>query len=525
MPRNRSLLVLVVGCAIAGVVPATGAQQTAGTKATGLLSRRTSAVTYEARRTTKIDLVGTPLMPRTRGEAEIQTESAGPVRIKAKMRDLTSPGQFGPEYLTFVLWAIPPQGRAKNLGEIRLDDGQDQIEATSDVQTFALIVTAEPYYAVTTPSEVVVMENSIRQDTRGTTSIATLSYEIVPRGAYIEGGAFALPAPSSKEPPDVQQARNAVTIAQIAQAEKFVPNGVATARRLLSETEMLVKRKESKRDIISHARATVQAAEEARLRSIELREDAVARAEQEAAAAREQAARDAAAREAAGRAAAEQERQRAERTAKEAAALRAQAEQAAQQAAEEQRKAEEARRDAERSRAEAEAARAEAETQAARADALRAKAEDDRATLRATLLQQFNDILETRDTARGLIVNVGDVLFETGRYELRAPAREKLARFAGIVLAHPGLDIQAEGFTDSTGTDEINERLSQQRATAVGDYLITQGVSRDRVTTEGYGPRFPVASNDTREGRQQNRRVELVVSGEVIGTPLDAARR
>jgi outer membrane protein OmpA-like peptidoglycan-associated protein len=285
-----------------------------------------------------------------------------------------------------------------------------------------------------------------------------------------------------------------------------------------------VKRKESKRDIISHARATVQAAEEARLQSTELRAEAEARARQDAAAAREQAARDAAAREAAGRAAAEQERQRAEKAAQESAALRQRAEQAAQQAAEEQRKAEEARRDAERSRAEAEASRAEAETQAARADALRAQAEQDRATLRATLLQQFNDILETRDTARGLIVNVGDVLFETGRYELRPSAREKLARFAGIVLAHPGLEIKAEGFTDSTGTDDINERLSEQRATAVGDFLITQGVSQQRVSTEGYGSRFPAASNDTREGRQQNRRVELVVSGEVIGTPISEAR-
>jgi outer membrane protein OmpA-like peptidoglycan-associated protein len=514
MAPHRSVFVLATLCAIAAIVPATFAQQSAGASAQGLSSRRTSAVTYEARRTTKIDLVGTPLMPRTRGEAEIKTESAGPVWIKAKVRGLTSPSQLGPEYLTFVLWAIPPQGRAKNLGEIRLDEGRDEIEASSDVQTFALIVTAEPYYAVTTPSEVVVMENAVREETRGRASIATLDYEIVPRGAYVAGGKFALPAPSSKEPPDVQQARNAVVIARIAQAEKFVPNDIATAQRLLSETELLVKRKESKRDIISHARATVQAAEEARLQSTELRVESEARARQDAAAAREQAARDAAAREAAGRAAAEQERQRAEKAAQESAALRQRAEQAAQQAAEEQRKAEEARRDAERSRAEAEAARTEAETQA----------EQDRATLRATLLQQFNDILETRDTARGLIVNVGDVLFETGRYELRPSAREKLARFAGIVLAHPGLDIKAEGFTDSTGTDEINERLSEQRATAVGDLLITQGVSQNRVATEGYGSRFPAASNDTREGRQQNRRVELVVSGEVIGTPISEAR-
>jgi outer membrane protein OmpA-like peptidoglycan-associated protein len=485
----------------------------------------TTAVTYEARRTTKVDLVGTPLMPRIRGEAEVRTESAGPVRIKAKMRDLTSPSQFGPEYLTFVFWAIPPQGRAKNLGEVRLDDGQIEIEATSDVQTFALIVTAEPYYAVTTPSDVVVMENAARQETRGYTSIATLAYEIVPRGAYIAGGSLSLPPPDRRQPPDVQQARNAVAIAHIAQAAKFVPDRLATAQRLLGETELLVKRKESRRDIISYARTTVQAAEEARLQAVELRAAAEERAAREAADARAQAARDAAAREAAGRAAAEQERQRAEeerqraeQAAAEAAELKRRADQAAQQATLEREKAEEAQRQAER-------ARADAQAQATRAEALRVEAEAERAELRATLLRQFNDILETHDTTRGLIVNVGDVLFETGRYELRSQAREKLARFAGIVLAHPGLNVQAEGFTDSTGSDALNERLSEQRAEAVGDYLTEQGLSRDRVTTRGYGSRFPVASNDTRDGRQQNRRVELVVSGEVIGTPISEARQ
>jgi outer membrane protein OmpA-like peptidoglycan-associated protein len=560
MMRLRLLPVLAIVCVIAGVVRPAAAQQSPGPSASGLLSRKTSAVTYEARRSTKVDLIGTPLMPRTRGEAEIKTESSGPVAIKAKLRDLTAPTQFGPEYLTYVLWAIPPQGRAKNLGEIRLDDGNNEIEATVDVQTFSMIVTAEPYYAVTTPSEVVVMENAIREETRGRTSIATLEYEMVPRGAYLAGTASKLPPPNSKEPPDVQQARNAVAIAGIADADKFVPNNASTARRLLAETEDLVVRKKSKRDIISHARATVQAAEEARLQSVERRAEAVAQAEKQAADAREKAARDAAALEAARRAAAEkerlaaderraaaekeraaaeQERLRAERAAQESAALKQQAEKAALQAAEEQRKAEEARNEAEKLRAEAEAARKDAETarsqaeaaraeaqaQAVRADTLRVKAEQDRTALRATLLRQFSEILDTRDTARGLIVNVGDVLFETGRYQLRPAAREKLARFSGIVLAHPGLTIQAEGFTDSTGTDEINERLSQQRATAVGDYLITQGVTSDRIATRGYGPRFPAASNDTREGRQQNRRVELVVSGEVIGTPISEARQ
>jgi outer membrane protein OmpA-like peptidoglycan-associated protein len=511
-------LTLALGAVLAS---AARAQETASAPA-GLSSRRTTAVSYEARRTTKIDLVGTPLLPRARGEVEIRTEAAGPVRIKAKVRDLTAASQFGPEYLTYVFWTIPPQGRPKNLGEMRLADGEAEVEVTSDVQTFALVVTAEPYYAVTTPSDVVVMENAVRAETRGATSIATLQYEIVPRGAYVApaGPRYALPAPRQNEPPDVQQARNAVAIAQIAEAGRFSAAGLATAQRLLTQTEQLVTKKGDRRDIISQSRAAVQAAEEARLQSVYARAAEQERAGREAAAAREQAARDAAAQEAAARQAADLDRQRAELD-------RLRAEQVAQAAAQEKARADDARREAERARAEAEQARAEAEqaradaqAQAARADALRARAEQDQATLRATLLKQFGEILDTRDTARGLVVNVGDVLFETGRYELRPPAREKLARFAGIVLAHPGLVVQAEGFTDSTGTAATNERLSQQRADAVGDYLMSQGVTRDRVTARGLGSSQPVAPNDTREGRQQNRRVELVVAGEVIGTPI-----
>jgi outer membrane protein OmpA-like peptidoglycan-associated protein len=485
----------------------------------GPSSRQTTAVTYEARRTTNIDLVGTPLLPRTSGRAEIKTESSGPVRIKARARGLTTASRFGQEYLTFVLWAIPPQGRAKNLGELRVDDGEAEIEATADVQTFALIVTAEPYYAVTTPSEVVVMENLVTDETRGRTSIATLEYEIVPSGGYIPKGARFSPAPlNAREPVDVQQARNAVTIAQLAEAGRFAPQALSTAERQLGQVEALVARRQSSRDIVSQARAVVQAAEEARLQSARARAAEAEHVAREEAAKREQAARDEAAREAVARQAAEQERQRAEAAARAAAQGQERAQRLAEEAARDREAADAARREAEK-------ARSEAEAQAAAADAQRAKSEQDQVALRATLLRQFNDILETQDTARGLIVNIGDVLFETGRHELAASAREKLARFAGLVLAHPGLAIQAEGFTDSTGTLEVNDRLSLQRADAVTQFLMAQGLPRDRITARGYGASFPVASNDTREGRQRNRRVELVVTGEIIGTPIAEVRR
>jgi len=516
---TRIRVALVAGGLMAPLSVLTVAQQAPAPAAGSISSRSTVAVTYEVRRTTQVDLTGTPLMPRARGEAEIETEATGPVQIKAKVRGVTPPAPLGPEYLTYVLWAVPPQGRAKNLGELRLDDGEAEIEATADVLTFALIVTAEPYSAVTMPSDAVVMENQVREDTRGRTSVATLNYEIMPRGAYIAGEnvRYATPRTDRKEPPDVQQARNAVAIAQIAQAGRYAPDGLATAQRLLTQVEQLVARDESKRDIVSQARAAAQAAEEARLQSVGRRLAESQEAARTAAAAREQAARTAAAQELAAREAAVRERERAEAAARDADRDRELAELKAREAAREQERAEQARR-------EAEAQRAQAQALAGEALALRAQAETEKAALRATLLRQFSDILDTRDTARGLIVNVGDVLFETGRYELLPPAREKLARFAGIVLGHPGLMVQAEGFTDSTGTDAINEELSQRRAGAVSEYLMAQGVARDRLTTRGYGASQPVASNDTPEGRRQNRRVELVVSGEVIGTPLGLPR-
>ena len=250
----------------------TAAQQAPAPAAGAISSRSTIAVTYEARRTTKVDLVGTPLMPRARGEAEIETEAAGPVQIRAKVRDVTPPAPLGPEYLTYVLWAVPPQGRAKNLGELRLDDGTAEIEATSDVQTFALIVTAEPYYAVTTPSDVVVIENARPPGDARPHLLATL--QLRDRAARRlrrrrAASATRRRATSRDEPPDVQQARNAVAIAQIAQAARYAPDGLATAQRLLAQVEQLVARDGiDSATSMSQARASVQAAEEARLQSV-----------------------------------------------------------------------------------------------------------------------------------------------------------------------------------------------------------------------------------------------------------------
>ena len=182
-------------------------------------------------------------------------------------------------------------------------------------------------------------------------------------------------------------------------------------------------------------------------------------------------------------------------------------------------------------RASLEAARAAAEAQsmaaqidaekarlaAAEADRLRLQAEQEKAAFKEQLRQQLNLVLETRSTARGLIVNMNDVLFDTAKYTLRPAAREKLAKISGILLAHPSLKIQVEGHTDSVGGEEYNQRLSEQRAATVRDFLVQNGISMNNVSAVGFGKTRPVATNDTAAGRQQNRRVELVVSGDEIG--------
>jgi outer membrane protein OmpA-like peptidoglycan-associated protein len=162
----------------------------------------------------------------------------------------------------------------------------------------------------------------------------------------------------------------------------------------------------------------------------------------------------------------------------------------------------------------------DAQAQAQQAQQLAAQSERDRQELRAKLLQQFNRILETRDTVRGLVVNIGDVLFDTGRYTLRSPAREALAKLSGIVLAYPGLRLQVEGHTDSTGTATFNQKLSEQRAATVRDYLVQQGLDMNSISAAGLGEDNPIADNSTSVGRQKNRRVEIIVSGEVIGTQI-----
>ncbi|MDX2152871.1 MAG: OmpA family protein [Bryobacteraceae bacterium] len=476
-----------------------------------VVDRTTHAVNYRHRAgETSLDFKGTALMPEARGTARVETKK-GYTDIEVRFDKVGKPTQYGPEYLTYVLWAITPEGRPANLGELVIGNGDDaRLHVTTELQAFGMIVTAEPYFAVTQPSDVVVMENIVRRDTEGTIQFVEAKYELLPRGVYRYNPTLwerqqVLLDP--KIPNAVYQARNALAIAQSAGADKYAADTLEKARREMQNAEAFATRDE--RRAIQIARQVTQTAEDARLITLKRREEEDLALERARAQEREAQAKATADEEARRRAEADRQRLAAQEEAERAARQKADAE-AAQRAAAAQ--AAQAQAQAAQAQAEAERARLAAEE----AKKLRDQAQQERLALRQKLQQQLNSVLETRESARGLIVSMPDVLFDFGKYTLKPEAREKLAKISGIVLANPGLKLEVEGHTDSIGSEQFNQELSEKRAAAVRDYFVAQGLKADDIVTRGFGKTQPVASNDTSQGRQQNRRVEMVVSGAQI---------
>jgi outer membrane protein OmpA-like peptidoglycan-associated protein len=474
-----------------------------------VVERSAKAVNYRHRGgATKINFAGTELMPKARGEAKVESKQ-GYIEIEVEFDNLSKPDKFGAEYMTYVMWAITPEGRAVNLGEVLLNGTRSKLDVTTDLQAFGLIITAEPYFAVTQPSNLVVMENVIRPDTRGRVETIEARYELLERGGYTKNLTDIEPVVVSYDLPlELYEARNAVRIARMAKADKYAVSSFERAAGLLKQAEqMAAAKKIDKKTLVMNARQAVQTAEDARAISLRRQDEERLADERAAAADREAKARAETETQTRARLQAEAEREAAERLRLEqmAAADKASAEAEARQRA--------LNEEAERQR-----------QAAAASEQARLKAERDKEELRARLLQQLNTILETRDTQRGLVVNMSDVLFDSGQHTLRPLAREKLAKISGIVLAYPGLKLQAEGHTDSVGSDAYNQKLSEKRAGSVRDYLVNQSVPADAITSTGVGKSDPVADNKTAKGRQQNRRVELIVSGEVIGTKIGPAQ-
>ncbi len=491
-----------------------------------VMARTTKAINYRHRGgSTKIDFKGTSLMPEIKGKAKVDSKE-GRLQINADFENIGPAGKFGAQYLTYVLWAITPEGRSVNLGELLPDNGKSKIEVTTDLQAFGMIVTAEPYFAVVRPSNQVVAENFIRQETKG------WDVPIDARFDMLEGGQYTVDVDPSQLPSahampntqiDLLEARNAVAIAKAAGADSYAAESLKKAQDLLTQAEGYLKRKQGRTPIGTVSRGATQMAEDARVLTLQKKHQEKVEAEKramEAAKAKAEAdARASAEAEAKARAQAEEDaRRRAQAEADRLAAEKAKAEAEKQQAeADAARAAADAARAA--ALAEQQKAQAEAEKQRLAAqEAIRQKEE-----MRQRLLKQLNQVLETRDSPRGLIVNMPDVLFDSGQYTLKPAARERLARISGIVLAYPELRLEVEGHTDATGGEEFNQRLSEKRAASVRDYLVDSGVSINNVIARGFGKTQPIADNTTSEGRKLNRRVEMIVSGDVIGNMMGSS--
>lgn len=477
-----------------------------------VISRSVQAVNYQHRSgASNVDFAGTTLLPLANGNAKVRGKR-GTMEVEAEFGNLQNPTTFGSEYLTYVLWAISPEGRAVNLGEVLVgDNNRSKLTATTDLQGFALIVTAEPYYAVRQPSNVVVLENVVRPDTKGTTEAVNAKYELTERGGYIPTGyKFDPVILSASLPLEFYEARNALRIAQSEGAETYASASYQHAVELMNAADADATSKHiDRKPLIAASREAVQTAEDAR-------EIAVKKIGEERIASERQASSDAQA--------------RSQAQAEDATRLK---EKAQTDAANAQSSAADAQANAAKAQADltANQVASTAAITAAQADAAQARtaaqiaqqglqqADTDKAAIRAQLSEQLNSILATRDSARGLIVSMSDVLFDTGKYSLKPGAREKLAKVAGILVAYPGLNIEVGGYTDNVGGDAMNQALSENRASTVRSYLVQQGVTTNSVSAKGFGNTLPVATNDNASGRQENRRVELVVSGDAIGSP------
>jgi outer membrane protein OmpA-like peptidoglycan-associated protein len=453
------------------------------------VTRTIPALNYLTRRSIKIPMENTTLLPGASGEAVVYVRN-GLTSIHLKLAGLIPAYSFGPEYLTYVLWAITPDGRPVNLTEVMPDHkGRCNLKVTTSLQSFGLMVSAEPYFAVNIPSDVVVLQNAAASDQTGYTH-----YSVLPRGAYVqsEGGHMVTyPIGSDNQSPlELYEARNAVQIARAAQAGLYAAGALARAEQNLKQAIALESDHNQRGAETTLAREAVQAAEDARITA-----ERRARAAEEA---------------------------RVRQNALDAQKQAAQASLAAKQAAAQQQQAEAEAQAAQQAAQQAQQQQQAAQQQAQQAQAQAAAAQRQTAQMRDRLEQQLNAVLATRETARGLIVNMSDVVFATGSYQIKTSAQIKLARIAGILMTYPGLKVQVEGYTDNVGSAPFNQKLSDQRANAVMKFLISQGVKADSISAKGYGEADPVASNKTAAGRAQNRRVQLVVSGAAIGTRQQA---
>ena len=447
--------------------------------------------------TFQLTMQGSDLARGASGELRIRSRVSYN-EIDLRVKSLPAPQTIGAEFLTYVVWAISPGGLGTNLGELSLERGEGRLRTQTDLQSFGLIVTAEPFYSTTTPSDTIVLENALLPNEKRSPVLTSVDTRFIPRGQYKVGAELGEVKPFTFEagvPLDVYQARNALLIGKRTGTDKFVPEGYQSGQALLSKAEEAYYGGDAKAST-AKAREAVQVMGDAIRLSLErqdtLRSDLISRA--------------------------------ADDRVRRATATTEDAERRMQEALQKQSAAEKATREAEEKRANAEDAMRLAvdERRRAQQDAIEArqvaqKLVQEQHQLRDLLVERLNQVLATEDTDRGLVVKLSDILFDPGKFTLKQETKVILARIAGILSWAPGIAVQVEGHTDNTGDAAKNQQLSEQRAAAVGNFLVEQGMPASNISSIGYGETRPIAANNTREGRDQNRRVELVLSGEMIG--------
>lgn len=471
MAMNLKHLVLL--CAAVALPMSPAAQQLE--REVGVVSEdvegRLEGYSYQEGPVSTLEFHGTAIALGASGSGRVEFQD-GRASVEVSVRKLPDPASLGP-FSTYVLWAVTADGRANNIGSIETRNGAGSLDTSTPLSQFALIVSAEPHFAVTAPSKYLVLRNLGRQVRGQRVMIPGLTERIDYTGLAPQ---VADPKARYKVPADLLQARYALAIARGAEADKYAADEFGKAAALLAKAEEAqASRKYAIRKTVPLvARDAVQMGEDARRQAI----------------------------------------------------LGRQAADAAALAAEEARRREEtaaaARRDAEeKARIEAELAAQEAARQQALAaeQAAREAAAEAQRQARADLTARLNRALPTRQTERGIVAEIAGVQFATGMADLRPEAREALARFAGIIGVYPSIRVKVEGHTDSTGSRETNQKLSLARATVVRDYLAEQGVEASHIEVEGLGPDQPVADNATAEGRARNRRVEIILTGDLLAQP------
>lgn len=471
------------------------------------------AISYPEGPSISVKFTGTSRLPKASGEAKVERKR-GMTEIEIELDEMKPAAFFGGDYATYVLWVVSPEGHVDNVGEFILRGNRSKLNVSTPQQTFAMFVTAEPHFMTGSPSRFVVLE-TVRPKNNITgqmLSVSTIKYRGF-SGIYNHSQETLVTDPEVKGEArsDVRQALVSVRLAERAGAKEFAAAELAKARESLDKTMEASEANVDPKQLMVMGHETVRLAVEAQKlaeeRSFQAALDrerqnradeisslkiSISKAESDADRARLLAQQKTLELEM-------------ERNARQSAI--AQANEAARKAAEEARLRQQAEMKADELAKEKFAA--EFKAGAAEQEAERAKRERDQA--RARLQAALGAVVETRQTARGLIVSLPDILFDVDKATLKPQAREILSKVCGIMQVAGEYNLSIEGHTDSTGSDQYNQQLSERRAKSVYDYLANCGLQSSAMVSKGFGEEQPIASNDTAEGRQKNRRVEIVI--------------